>query len=208
MSHSIKSYYFPFQRFGMGIGFLLYTVLSIPAVIITLLLDSGPTSKQEVLAATETAADSRSSEGKSFDSPAADADHAESHSLSASLLTSDESAGQQRGSRDLRQLAGADCLCTMCEKSPVDRNRLSDTARTSPTQNSSPHLFSECTGSPAVRQLLLQCLASGIGMGMIGTYLFVFARDISAVATLMGLLLLANCAAEGAVCVIFLLLGD
>jgi hypothetical protein len=75
---------------------------------------------------------------------------------------------------------------------------------TSPTDHkvaplpTNPHTHTP-TGSLAVWQLLLQCLASGIGGGMIGTYLFLFARDIGAVPTLMGVLLMANCAAEGGV---------
>ncbi|KAL6758884.1 major facilitator superfamily domain-containing protein [Haematococcus lacustris] len=51
-------------------------------------------------------------------------------------------------------------------------------------------------GSAQVWQLLLQCLASGLGAGLIGTYLFLYARELDASTALMGMLLFTDCASE------------
>lgn len=56
--------------------------------------------------------------------------------------------------------------------------------------------MAQLLGQVEVWQLLLQCLASGLGAGLIGTYLFLYARELGASTALMGMLLFTDCASE------------
>ncbi|KAL6754318.1 major facilitator superfamily domain-containing protein [Haematococcus lacustris] len=56
--------------------------------------------------------------------------------------------------------------------------------------------MAQLLGKVEVWQLLLQCLASGLGAGLIGTYLFLYARELGASTALMGMLLFTDCASE------------
>ncbi|KAF5833983.1 major facilitator superfamily domain-containing protein [Dunaliella salina] len=125
------------QRYGLGIGFLCYTALSIPSLIAATLLRASPTP----------------------------------------LNVQEHQQHQHR--------IGA-------ERAKPGISAAPDTARKASTWEGMRQL----RGSVPVWQLLLQCTASGIGGGVIGTYLFLFARDIGALPSLLGLLLMANCAAE------------